>query len=175
MTRLRDIHGPGHSQADYLRALAAGYETGWWDERGIPAPWPDDPTSTPTAAGAATAAAIPTTNSPTCSRTETNHPSDQQTEGSPLHHLRGLDPATQATAAVPGSSPMPSSSLHRMAPDVTNPCGYRSLKCHRPHASWCGSSSVVCAVALSPRWSPGGGPMRRRELARLLPRAAEAR
>ena len=42
MTRLRDIHGPGHSQADYLRALAAGYETGWWDERGIPAPWPDD-------------------------------------------------------------------------------------------------------------------------------------
>ena len=42
MTRLRDIHGPGHSQADYLRALAAGHETGWWDERGIPAPWPDD-------------------------------------------------------------------------------------------------------------------------------------
>ena len=27
MTRLRDIYGPGHSQADYLRALAAGYET----------------------------------------------------------------------------------------------------------------------------------------------------
>ncbi len=42
MTRLRDIYGPGHSQADYLRALAADYETGWWDERGVPAPWPDD-------------------------------------------------------------------------------------------------------------------------------------
>ncbi len=42
MTRLRDIYGPGHSQADYLRALAAGYETGWWDERGVPAPWPEE-------------------------------------------------------------------------------------------------------------------------------------
>lgn len=42
MTRLRDIYGPGHSQADYQRALAAGYETGWWDETGRPAPWPDD-------------------------------------------------------------------------------------------------------------------------------------
>ena len=42
MTRLRDIYGPGHSQTDYLRALAAGYETGWWDERGVPAPWPED-------------------------------------------------------------------------------------------------------------------------------------
>ena len=42
MTRLRDIYGPGHSQADYLRALAAGYETGWWDEHGVPAPWPED-------------------------------------------------------------------------------------------------------------------------------------
>ena len=42
MTRLRDIYGPGFTQAEYLRALAAGHETGWWDERGIPAPWPDD-------------------------------------------------------------------------------------------------------------------------------------
>jgi hypothetical protein len=29
-------------QAEYLRALRAGYETGWWDDRGIPAPWPED-------------------------------------------------------------------------------------------------------------------------------------
>ena len=42
MTRPSDIYGPGHTQAEYLRALAAGYETGWWDDRGIPAPWPDD-------------------------------------------------------------------------------------------------------------------------------------
>ena len=42
MTRLADIHGPGHSQADYHRALAAGYETGWYDENGRPAPWHDD-------------------------------------------------------------------------------------------------------------------------------------
>ena len=42
MTRLADIYGPGHTQADYQRALAAGYETGWWNEHGVPAPWPDD-------------------------------------------------------------------------------------------------------------------------------------
>jgi hypothetical protein len=42
MTRLRDIYGPGFTQAEYLRALAAGYETGWWNDRGVPAPWPDD-------------------------------------------------------------------------------------------------------------------------------------
>ena len=38
MTRLKDTYGPGHTQADYLRALAAGYETGYWDERGIEVP-----------------------------------------------------------------------------------------------------------------------------------------
>ena len=42
MTRLPDIHGPGFTREQYLSALAAGYETGWWDDRGIPAPWPDD-------------------------------------------------------------------------------------------------------------------------------------
>ena len=42
MTPLRDVYGPGYTQAEYLRALAAGYETGWWDDNGIPAPWPDD-------------------------------------------------------------------------------------------------------------------------------------
>ena len=25
-----------------LARLAAGYETGFWDEHGVPAPWPDD-------------------------------------------------------------------------------------------------------------------------------------
>lgn len=29
------------SQRD-LELLAAGHNTGWWDERGRPAPWPDD-------------------------------------------------------------------------------------------------------------------------------------
>ena len=47
MTRLKDTYGPGHTQADYLRALAAGYETGYWDERGIPAPWPGGQTEWP--------------------------------------------------------------------------------------------------------------------------------
>ena len=32
MTRLRDIYGPGFTQAEDLRALAAGHETGYWDE-----------------------------------------------------------------------------------------------------------------------------------------------
>lgn len=26
----------------HLAALHAGYETGWWDHTGVPAPWPDD-------------------------------------------------------------------------------------------------------------------------------------
>ena len=47
MTPLRDIYGPGHTQAEYLRALTAGYETGYWNERGIPAPWPEHPTDWP--------------------------------------------------------------------------------------------------------------------------------
>jgi len=42
MTRPSDIYGPGHTQAEYLRALAAGYETGWWDDNGTPGPWPND-------------------------------------------------------------------------------------------------------------------------------------
>ena len=42
MTRPHDIHSPGFAQAEYLRALAAGYETGWWDDHGTPAPWPQD-------------------------------------------------------------------------------------------------------------------------------------
>jgi hypothetical protein len=42
VTRLRDIYGPGFTQAEYLRALRAGYETGWWDDNGVPAPWPED-------------------------------------------------------------------------------------------------------------------------------------
>ena len=42
MTRLRDIHGPDFTQAEYLPALAAGYETGWGDDNGAAAPWPDN-------------------------------------------------------------------------------------------------------------------------------------
>ncbi|GEM_PF-4750097 len=42
MTRLRDIYGPGHTHVDYQRALAAGHETGWWDQHGVTAPWPED-------------------------------------------------------------------------------------------------------------------------------------
>lgn len=47
MTRLKDIYGPGFTQADYLRALAAGHETGYWNERGVPAPWPERQTEWP--------------------------------------------------------------------------------------------------------------------------------
>ena len=35
--------GPGLSQRKRdLALLAAGYDTGWWDEDGRPAPWPED-------------------------------------------------------------------------------------------------------------------------------------
>lgn len=37
-----DGFGPGLPHLAYLDALAGGAETGWWDEQGIPAPWPDD-------------------------------------------------------------------------------------------------------------------------------------
>ena len=42
MTHRPDAYGPAHSRADYLHTLAAGHETGWWDDNGHPAPWPDD-------------------------------------------------------------------------------------------------------------------------------------
>ena len=44
MTRQPKVlaQGPGFTQAEYLATLTAGHETGWWDERGIPAPWPED-------------------------------------------------------------------------------------------------------------------------------------
>ena len=32
----------GISRENDLRLLAAGIETGWWDEHGVPAPWPED-------------------------------------------------------------------------------------------------------------------------------------
>ena len=32
----------GISPAIDLALLHAGYETGWWDDDGRPAPWPDD-------------------------------------------------------------------------------------------------------------------------------------
>jgi hypothetical protein len=34
--------GPGLTGQQYLALLAAGRETGFWDEHGDPAPWPDD-------------------------------------------------------------------------------------------------------------------------------------
>jgi hypothetical protein len=37
----RQARGAAQRQHD-LAILAAGGETGWWDEHGVPAPWPDD-------------------------------------------------------------------------------------------------------------------------------------
>lgn len=83
MTRLRDIYGPGHSQADYLRALAASYETGWWDERGVPASWPEELREWPEDP-------ITTDQSVTLEPGQPPFrpppPKDQ-----PIHHLQGLD------------------------------------------------------------------------------------
>ncbi|OIH82857.1 hypothetical protein BLJ79_18095 [Arthrobacter sp. UCD-GKA] len=35
-------HPFGRTLAEDLALLAAGEETGWWDESGAPAPWPQD-------------------------------------------------------------------------------------------------------------------------------------
>ncbi|MDA8439784.1 MAG: hypothetical protein M0Z51_13125 [Propionibacterium sp.] len=37
-----DAFGPGHPRADYQHTLTGGHDTGWWDDNGHPAPWPDD-------------------------------------------------------------------------------------------------------------------------------------
>jgi hypothetical protein len=37
-----DFIGPGRTRQEYFDILAAGGETGWWDEHGMPAPWPED-------------------------------------------------------------------------------------------------------------------------------------
>ena len=37
-----DWPGPGLPLQAYLALLATGHETGWWDEHGNPAPWPED-------------------------------------------------------------------------------------------------------------------------------------
>jgi hypothetical protein len=34
------LNGPGMSHDQWL--LAAGHETGFWNDHGLPAPWPDD-------------------------------------------------------------------------------------------------------------------------------------
>jgi hypothetical protein len=37
-----EFAGPGLTRQTYLDILAAGQDTGWWDEHGVPAPWPED-------------------------------------------------------------------------------------------------------------------------------------
>ena len=34
--------GPGWSRQDYLGQLASTGYTGWYDNNGVPAPWPED-------------------------------------------------------------------------------------------------------------------------------------
>jgi len=38
----RNWPGPGHGRDHDRALLAAGGTTGWWNEHGQPAPWPDD-------------------------------------------------------------------------------------------------------------------------------------
>ncbi len=42
MTKTPNWHPHGHTLTEDLAILAAGGETGWWDDHGRPAPWPDD-------------------------------------------------------------------------------------------------------------------------------------
>jgi hypothetical protein len=43
---MNDHTSPAHAHArtrqNDVAILAAGHETGWWDDNGRPAPWPDD-------------------------------------------------------------------------------------------------------------------------------------
>ena len=38
----RPAHHFARTREEDLTVLAAGNETGWWDDNGKPAPWPDD-------------------------------------------------------------------------------------------------------------------------------------
>lgn len=43
LINLKDtIPDPAERERLNKRLLTHGEETGWWDERGVPAPWPDD-------------------------------------------------------------------------------------------------------------------------------------
>lgn len=37
-----ELPRPGLTRKAYLKLLTAGHDTGWWDECGKPAPWPED-------------------------------------------------------------------------------------------------------------------------------------
>lgn len=37
-----EFAGPGLTRQAYINILTTGGETGWWDEHGVPAPWPED-------------------------------------------------------------------------------------------------------------------------------------
>lgn len=37
-----NLPGPGLPQQAYLDLLAADHQTGWWDDDGVPAPWPEE-------------------------------------------------------------------------------------------------------------------------------------
>ena len=39
---MTNLPGPGLPQRQYLDLLVAGHETGWWDDHGTPAHWPED-------------------------------------------------------------------------------------------------------------------------------------
>lgn len=37
-----EFAGPGLTRQAYINIFTAGGETGWWDEHGVPGPWPED-------------------------------------------------------------------------------------------------------------------------------------
>ena len=81
MTALTPMPDP--TSGDLDRALAAGHDTGFWDDHGRPAPWPDDIDEWRPATGE------PITVEPRRTTLLTNPTSKDQ----PLHHVQGLDPS----------------------------------------------------------------------------------
>jgi hypothetical protein len=74
--------GPGLTRQTYLDQLADTGHTGWHDEHGVPAPWPED-SATPTADGNPRQEVTPPTPTPT------NPSNPHQIEGSAVTPLPG--------------------------------------------------------------------------------------
>ena len=64
-----------------LALLAAGHDTGFWDEHGRPAPWPDDIDEW-----------RPATSEPITLEPANNPTNQLISKDQPLHHVQGLDP-----------------------------------------------------------------------------------
>jgi hypothetical protein len=74
------IPGPAHRAELNATLHATGADTGFWDDAGRPAPWPDDIDDW-----------RPTTSEPASSPPTSNPSNQDPLEDQPIHHVQGLD------------------------------------------------------------------------------------